>query len=419
MGASTCLCSLCNVCGATERIYSRIGYVLFAFVWIVISTLLLFFAHYVLDGTFIGKYLSCTDGSADVCLGISTVYRVSFALAIFHGFMGLLCTCGGELVNKLNEGAWPIKFVLVAGLFGLSFLIPNGFFQVYGYIAMVPSFLFIIYEMILIIDMAYAWNSNWVGKLDNSEPTGCSAKCWGALIIIFTIIFFGAAILIYVMLFRYEYDNGKPVGNLIVIGLSVLAAIVYTGLSISPLVEGGSIFTCSLIFFFISVITASVMFSDPSQSSPRLLVLQIVIGLGFMFFALFYVGAQTVQAATSSSAEKPAAQQMTGKVANALAETSDAGEAREKFTSQDKEAAPEVTMKTALFHLLMLLASIYYSMVITNWGAPKIESDVNPDTSFSNEWVGYGVTLAAQWMGILLFLWSLLAPRICPARQFT
>lgn len=408
------LCSAFQICGATEKVYARIGYVMFAFFWIIISVLFLYFGHYILDVPFISGYIECYGDPKEVCLGISAVYRTSFALATFHGLMGLLCTCGGQLISKINEGAWPVKFITVVLIFVLSFFIPNSFFRIYGYVAMVPSFCFIVYEMLLLIDLAYAWNSNWVGKYDASEGAGCGSKaCWAVLLIVFTVIFFGLAIIVHVMLLMYEYNDAA---DFFIILLPMLAAGVYTVLSVTSVVEGGSIFTCSLIFFFGSFITASALFSKPTQSSPSVLLLQIVIGLLFMFFVLIYVGAQTVKSPAQTQEEKPAAQKVTGQAVAAVTESAD-NEGKEKFTSQDKDEAPEVTLKTAMFHMLMMFASVYYSMEITNWGSPKIQSGINP-TAFSDPWVGYGVMLAAQWIGILLFVWSLIAPRVCPDREF-
>ena len=411
--AFQCLCSLCSSCGATKKVFSRIGYVMFAFIWILASIVFLFYGHYIFELPF-SSFLGCEgdENAKQACIGVSAVYRTSFTLTIFHVILFLLCLCGGELISKLNEGAWPAKFVFVLIIFVLTFFMSNGFFKIYGYCAMVASFFFIVYQMILLIGMAYSWNENWVGKIDNSQ--GCSERCWAVIIITGTVVCYGGGITVYVLLYLYRANS---TADYLVISLPVVAAGIYTGLTVSPFVEGGSVFTCSLLFLFGSFLTSSIQFAIYKGTSSSLLTLQIIIGLAFMFFVLFYAGSQTIKADPAPGAQESApAQQVANKAVEVVAEKEE-GAAGEKFTSQDKEdEAPEVTLKTAMFHLLMAFASLYYSMVISNWGAPNINGS-QPD-DFSSPYLGYAAMLSGQWVGILFFIWSLIAPRICPDREF-
>jgi Serine incorporator (Serinc) len=61
----------------------------------------------------------CTDGR---CTGIQGVYRVSFALALFFLAMALL----SKLMPLVQRGGWFWKYIVLAVLFVVSFLIPNG-----------------------------------------------------------------------------------------------------------------------------------------------------------------------------------------------------------------------------------------------------------------------------------------------------
>jgi hypothetical protein len=66
------------------------------------------------------------------------------------------------------------------------------------------------------------------------------------------------------------------------------------------------------------------------------------------------------------------------------------------------------------FHLFMMLISIYLSMMMTNWGSANIG-----DSNYGNSWLSTWVKFSAQWVTMLLYLWSLIAPLVCTGRDFS
>ena len=58
---------------------------------------------------------------------------------------------------------WGIKFILImAGIVGAFFGIPHGSFgQVWMYFGMVGGFLFILVQLVLIVDFAHNWAEAW------------------------------------------------------------------------------------------------------------------------------------------------------------------------------------------------------------------------------------------------------------------
>eukprot|EP01084_Bolivina_argentea_P041738 77053_1 len=61
------------------------------------------------------------------------------------------------------------------------------------------------------------------------------------------------------------------------------------------------------------------------------------------------------------------------------------------------------------FHIVMMLASAYMSMLFTNWGTNKDSIDTTGTVSFI-------VGTISSWAAFLLFWWTLLAPKLCPYR---
>jgi hypothetical protein len=61
-----------------------------------------------------------------------------------------------------------------------------------------------------------------------------------------------------------------------------------------------------------------------------------------------------------------------------------------------------------VFHLLLALAGAYMAMVITNWGNPDGVPDGKTDATAGRE--SMWLKIVAQWLTMLLYMWSLWAP---------
>jgi len=55
-------------------------------------------------------------------------------------------------------------------------------------------------------------------------------------------------------------------------------------------------------------------------------------------------------------------------------------------------------------------------MALTSWGAIEKNGDIaNPNVGEASMWM----LIVAQWVALLLYLWTLVAPRLFPDRDFT
>ena len=53
--------------------------------------------------------------------------------------------------------------------------------------------------------------------------------------------------------------------------------------------------------------------------------------------------------------------------------------------------AHKISKATILFHVIMMAASVYYAMVLTNWGNPSVNNNTNDF---------YGVSWLSFWVKI-------------------
>lgn len=67
-----------------------------------------------------------------------------------------------------------------------------------------------------------------------------------------------------------------------------------------------------------------------------------------------------------------------------------------------------------IFHICMAFASIYISMLYTNWATDT----ANASSASGRGKVSLGVNIGAQWLSFILYMWTLCAPTLCPNREF-
>lgn len=99
----------------------------------------------------------------------------------------------------IQNGFWFFKALIFIGLCVGAFYIPrNGSFEeIFMYFGLVGGFLFIVIQLILIIDFVHTWNESWVEKFEN----GNREYYYGLMI--FTVLFYIAAIVVAVLGYIY------------------------------------------------------------------------------------------------------------------------------------------------------------------------------------------------------------------------
>jgi hypothetical protein len=104
--------------------------------------------------------------------------------------------------------------------------------------------------------------------------------------------------------------------------------------------------------------------------------------------------------------------------ANAAGRPKAASAPAQPLPTQEAEAKQEDReQRPWIFHLVMFLASCYVAMMATNWGDPSAQSvpAASPELSLASMWARMGSEFAIH----VLFLWTLLAPKCFPNRDFS
>ena len=100
------------------------------------------------------------------------------------------------------------------------------------YFGLIGAFMFILVQLILLVDFAHSWNSSWVDKMEES-----GSKIWAALLLFFTFFMYGISIAGIVCLYIYFTQDSPCHTNKFFISFNLILCVIASVLSIHPKVQ--------------------------------------------------------------------------------------------------------------------------------------------------------------------------------------
>lgn len=110
------------------------------------------------------------DYSVDcsIAVGYLAVYRICFAFACFFALMSVMmlgAKSSRDARAGIQNGFWGIKYIIVIAIAVGAFFIPNGSFGTFWmWIGLIGGVVFILVQLVLLVDFAHSWAETWVGK---------------------------------------------------------------------------------------------------------------------------------------------------------------------------------------------------------------------------------------------------------------
>jgi len=172
----------------------------------------------------------------DLIAGFATVYRICFGFVCFFMLMSLLmCRVHSSKDPRahVQNGFWFFKYILVF-LFVLGgFFIPNmPFLSIWLVIGFIGAFIFILIQLILLVDFAHSWNQAWVQRYEEDDNKNF---CCG--LAFFTILFYIFAITVAVLLYVF-YASSEGCGlGIFFISFNLILCIIVSVMSVLPSVQ--------------------------------------------------------------------------------------------------------------------------------------------------------------------------------------
>ena len=104
--------------------------------------------------------IKCMDA-----VGYLAVYRICFVITLFFLFMSVIMIgvrSSRDPRAGIQNGFWGFKYaIIIAGWIGAFFIPHGGFGPTWMYFGMIGGFMFIIIQLVLIIDFAHSWAESW------------------------------------------------------------------------------------------------------------------------------------------------------------------------------------------------------------------------------------------------------------------
>eukprot|EP01017_Pseudomicrothorax_dubius_P007055 TRINITY_DN12131_c0_g1_i1.p1 TRINITY_DN12131_c0_g1~~TRINITY_DN12131_c0_g1_i1.p1 ORF type:complete len:492 (+),score=91.36 TRINITY_DN12131_c0_g1_i1:60-1478(+) len=381
-------------------------------------------------------FINCPEsaGGGVNCLGISAVYRMSIALAVVFAFV-LIVTLGKDRAAKLvNEGCWGFKVTCTLVLFLILFFIDNSLLDTYTNVAKPIGFLFLLFLIIMVIDLCYTWGEDWIARYDDGQEE------YKWYLIVATVALY--ALNAYLILRGFKWfleesseDDCMPNASLLYANIAVIIGV--SGLSISGISPNGSLLTSAGVGFLINYFVLTALASDPRHAcnhfvrtdSPTFVYFEVGAGALLTLGSLIYA---TLADDGNSSSSVKLVQELRLKAMNAHGESNEVEmqrlpniapleEAKDDETLlqrlEEREILPYKSNSFAIFHFIMLLACFFLPMLATNWGSISFHS--HPTSYFQPSEGAKTLKLLAALLTGLLYTWTLVAPGLFPERKFT
>jgi len=371
-------------------------------------------------------------------LGYFAVYRICFSLACFYllfMIIMLYVKSSRDPRAKIQNGFWFFKILIYIGILVGAFFIPKdgSFEEVFMYFGMIGGFMFILMQLILIIDFVHSWNESWVEKVENGDRE----YYYGLLL--FTGLFFCTTIVIAVLGYVY-YASASGCGlHVFFITFNLILCLIATLISLLPKVQEfnptSGILQSSFVSMYVMYLTWSAMSNNNNKAcNPNILdiingntgnmtstlapgtketthqvlnapsVISLIIWLLMVLYSTF-----------SSASKGDRLINLNGNSESTAITDSDGdddGKNGERQHVWDDEKN-SVQYSYSASHLIFLLASLYVMMTLTNWYKPA-----NDLKSFTANEPSMWVKITSSWVCILIYVWTCIAPLVLRDRDF-
>ena len=315
-----------------------------------------------------------------------------------------------------------LKVVVIAVFFVSAIFASNDTLAVYAWIARFISPLFLFYQMASYIDFGYTLNEAWVEKDERREPflwviDNASGVKWKVLLVVSSLVMLiGSVVGIGLMYHYYPMDCAF---NPLALSTTLVWVLLNTLLSVSKVAEHGSLFTSALVAAYCTFLCWSAMTRAPDTAcnpdaetnDKAVIIFGLIVAAFSIACSAGFAGMREAENSKAATLGMNSAIPKSGTANDAVTITvPSAG-------SDDDGVQPQRFWN---YHVVMFLVSVYFSMLITNWGQTAARDDDDDAPSrVSVGWASAWVTLGSNWLCCLVYCWTLVAPWLCPGRDFS
>ncbi|KAK4266420.1 hypothetical protein QN277_027344 [Acacia crassicarpa] len=407
--ASCCTSLTCGLCtsvasGITQK-SARIAYCGLFGASLIISWVLREVATPLLKKI---SWINTSGTRSEEFLQVQAVLRVSLGSFLFFSILALIMIGvkdRSDSRDSWHHGGWIAKMAIWVLLVVLMFFLPNVVFSIYGFLSKFGAGLFLLVQVILLLEFVHSWNDAWVEKDEQ--------KWYVALLVVSIGCYIGAYTLSGILFIWFD-PSGHDCGlNIFFLVMTMIIAFAIGIIALHPQVNG-SLLPAAVISLYCAYVCYTGLSSEPYDyacngigHSKAVTVSTLVLGLFTTVLSVLY---SALRAGSSTSFMSPPSSPKSGGK-KPLLEAEEIEEGRGK--KEEKEAEP-VSYSYSFFHLIFALASMYSAMLLSGWTSSSDSSGLI-DVGWTSVWV----RICSEWVTAALYVWTLVAPLLFPDREFS
>ncbi|KAL5784455.1 hypothetical protein ACOSQ2_006847 [Xanthoceras sorbifolium] len=320
---------------------------------------------------------ACGPGGRD-CFHTLGVLRVSLGCFIFF-FLMFLSTCNTrklyESRNNWHSGWWPLKFCLLVVSIAVPFFFPSDYIQLYGELARVGAGIFLILQLVSVIEFIAWWNNYWMP--DQERKQSCLLGLYMSTVFYIASVFG-------IMLMYYLYATRLTCSlNIFFITWTAVLLIVMMVISLHSMVNRG-LLSSGIMASYIVFLCWSAIRSEPANEICN--AQKQVNGNGDWTTILSFLIAicAIVMATFSTGIDSQSFQ----------------------FCKDKVQLDDDIPYKYGFFHLIFSLGAMYFAMLFISWNLENSARKWSIDVGWASTWV----KIVNEWFAATIYLWKLISP---------
>ncbi|KAH9289212.1 hypothetical protein KI387_033329, partial [Taxus chinensis] len=316
------------------------------------------------------EHLQSCQGGKD-CLGTEGVLRVSLGCFIFY-FTMFLTTVGSTKINEPRDswhsGWWPLKVLIWIIMMVVPFFVPPAFIQFYGEVARFGAGIFLIIQLISVINFITWWNDYWLSEQN--------ADLCGIPVIAISIMTYAASLAGVILMYIWYAPKVSCTLNIFFITLTLILLQAMTSISLHSKVKAGFM-TAVLMGLYVVFLCWSAIRSEPvtekCNTRPE------ATGRGdWLTIVSFIIAVLVIVMATFS----------TGIDSKSF-----------QFQNDEAESEDDVPYGYGFFHFVFSMGAMYFAMLFIGWNLHQTMQKWSIDVGWASTWV----KIVNEWLAAGLY----------------
>lgn len=369
-------------CTGASSFTARYIYGIIFLLTTIIAWMVRDYSHRALQGL---HFLNGCHGDHN-CLGTEGVLRISLGCFTFF-FTMYLTTVGTKDLDDSRSawhcGWWPLKSLIWVFVIVVPFFIPSAFIQVYGEMARFGAGIFLIIQLLSVINFVFWWNDKWLSEKNVQRLQ------WA--IVAVTVLAFAASLTGLIIMYVWFAPAPSCSLNIFFITWTLVLILVFTLISLHSKINAG-LLTSGVLAVYVVFLCWSAIMSEPAavtcNTRPRqtgkadwITIVSFLIAISAIIVSTFSTGIDSKSFS---------------------------------MTSEEAPAEGGVPYGYGFFHFVFAMGSMYFAMLFVGWNLHQTAHKWSIDVGWASVWV----KIVNEWLTALVYIWCMVGPFVLRDREF-